>query len=169
METGGLGQNTYDVVKRLSHQLVEHISPAEAPLFEDFFAEYMKERARRSTTDQHGVVEHGLGVGDSTGSILESDLAFNPQAIQDVITPTVISAVVVGVFKLAELAADRRKSQRSKPQDLDTGNIDFKALGSVLLPILRSWGIGQKRAKQIVDAFLAALAQDPRLVLKLER
>jgi hypothetical protein len=141
-------------IKSLSHDLVASIAPKETPFFDELFAAYAQEWAK--------------GSGQEPWENLETDsLSFDPGAMAEaLLTPTIITAVVLGLSKALELLADMRSGQQEPAQELSIEDIDFPRLEKELFQTLRSRNVRRRRAREIASAFTALVARDPQVVLK---
>jgi hypothetical protein len=151
---GGFTESEVQAIQELAARVTNEVAPEENAYFEEVFRQYLKER------------EEGFAAG-LTADPTES-LGFDTSGVQSLLTPTVITAVVVGISKFVEILAGAIKERKSaKKKEVGIEDIDLQAIGQELYGILRSRRVGSERAKSIVHHFVAQLSLDPSLVLKL--
>jgi len=141
------------IARQWSSDLVDRVAPEEAPFFDTYFEEYAKAISSEGHGEWGAPGNQGIGFSE-------------PMTWQDYVTPQLVATVVAAVMKVAEVAAQRVKG-KDDPKDVDIEDlVNFDGIKRELFEILRGYRIGEKRANQIVNEFVARIVIDANVVLK---
>ncbi len=172
MVDSNLAGNRLDIVRRLSSEMVMTIAPDELEYFDDIFSAYLAAASDKTSDD--AISKTGDNFGFSGGEILEF------------LTPLVIAAVSTGVAKFITALGDKKPPtlETKKHGDMSgkAGNptrtsesdrldwihalINYYGIDRELFELLRARGIGSKRAREIVDTFIALIARDNSVIIR---
>ncbi len=160
------------MVKEVSRNIVKKVANEEIPIFDDVFQEYTKLHIEKYQYQR-------------SQRLVEDEMYFTlPDFLQSLITPEVISAVIVGLWKVFELIEKKNITMENSGekdtedrvriiQDFLTHNSisldDLNLIGiqRELYRLLRSRGVGHKRADSISKEFIAIIVSDLNILIKI--
>jgi hypothetical protein len=155
-------------VEMVARNMVKMIAPKELPYFSEIWEVYHSQLQTQVTNNERSDRENH----DNTGFYFVGG--------EDLLTSSIITAVITGLTKLIEIYYANRKTKSSSLEDKKRMNtsdteserillatsVNFVGLRRELIQSLRSFGISQKRAELIANSFVSTIAQDDSIILK---
>ena len=158
------------IIRGISSKIVDKFAPDERPYFSDAFEDYFVQAKISGVNDLQTLADNELGFDGG-------------QIEQSLLTGPVISAVIFGVLEIIKVIISQRKVEKKEDpgtvpgkeefisvigqgEQISLNDLNISGIRRVLFDLLRRYGIGAKRAEEIVDEFIVLVIQDLNIVAK---